>query len=181
MTHDFKQKLEYSLGERKNFDIDLLKKCFAKCISIQKTDIEADKNGIDYIATLTNGATINIDAKTREKGASKFWKYDEPELALEVWSIEPSNTYPGKIGWTLDNSTLVDYILYTFDKSDSDKFFLLPFQILRTVFYNKGKEWTTKYGTKKQTNSNWTSKAIFVPASVILAEINKQMAGIAYC
>ena len=181
MTYSFKNKLEYSLGEREIFDIELLKKIIPKCVSITKTDEDIDKTGIDYIATLNGGATINIDAKTREPGSSKWWMHGEPELALERWSVIRQNNVEPKIGWTLNTKSLVDYVLYTFDKSDSDKYFFIPFQILRTVFQNNGKDWSNKYGIKIQKsehNSKWKSSAVFVPASIVLSEVGKLMQGI---
>lgn len=181
MIHDFRQKLEYSLGERQTFDTNILKTCFAECVEITKTPKEIDKLGVDYIAHLSGGATINIDAKTREKGASKFWHFNEPELALEIWSVIPSGTNPGKLGWTLSDESQVDYILYTFDKSDTDRFYLLPFQLLRTAFKKNGREWNNKYIRKKQNSRDWQSEALFIPASVVLAEINKLTSGTTCC
>lgn len=177
MIHDFKQKLEYSLGERQAFDIDILKDCFFNCVEVKKTDSTMDRQGIDYVAKLSGNALINIDAKTREKGASKYWRYNEPELALETWSVIPTQTNVGKYGWTVSDSSQVDYILYTFDKSDTDKFYLLPFQLLRTSFIKNKNIWCNKYVRKKQYSRGWQSEAVFVPASVVISEINKLMTG----
>lgn len=179
MIHDFQQNLEYSLGAQEKFDINILKKIF-NIDDIQKTTVEVDKTGIDYIATLRRGGTINIDAKTRKPGASKFWDYGEPDLALEIYSSIPDGSYPGKIGWTLNEASEVDYVLYTFDKSDSDKFYFLPFQLLRNGFRQRYNEWTKKYFKKYQPNKGYLSQAVFVPASVVIAEINRQMTGTAH-
>ena len=179
MTHDFNQKLEYSLGERENFDINILKEIY-KYADIVKTDTEIDKTGVDYIATLRKGGQVFIDAKTREPGASKYWKYNEPELTLEIWSVMKTPVNPGKIGWTLSESSNVDYILYTFDRSDTNKFYYLPFQMLRTAFRTHFKEWKKQYFVKTQWSNGWASQAVFVPASAVIADINRQMTGTAY-
>ena len=179
MIHDFSKKLEFSLDARQQFDISILKKIYDYA-DIQKTSAEVDKTGVDYVATLRRGGVINIDAKTREKGASRYWKYGEPELALEIWSAVPTPTNSGKTGWTLDESSQVDYILYTFDSSDTNKFYYLPFQMLRVGFVKHYKDWKKEYPVKRQYSNNWTSEAVFVPASVVIAEINRQMTGIAY-
>lgn len=178
VEHNFSQKLEFSLGAREKFDIELLGRAINGCVSVKKTDIAADKRGIDYVATLNGGAEIGIDAKAREKGASKFWRYGEAELALEIWSVCPSER-PGKVGWTLSDRSNVDMILYTFDKSDCDKFYLLPFQHLRMAFNRHGRSWCAKYLRKKQHSNGWTSEAVFVPASVVIAAIADEMIGIA--
>ena len=180
MIHDFEQKFEFSLGEREQFDIRLIKKILPGCVDIQKTDDEQDIAGIDYVAMLRGGATVNIDAKTREKGASRYWKNNEPELALEIWSVVPDDRHTGKTGWTLSESSNVDYILYTFDSSDCNKFFFLPFQLLRTAFRDNCSDWCEQYAVKTQHSNNWDSRAVFVPAPVVIAEINRLMTGIAY-
>ena len=80
----FEDELNLSLSLAQH-DMDLLKKIIPYCVDVQKTAAEVDKTGVDYIATLSSGARINIDAKTREKGSSKFWKHGEPELVLEIF------------------------------------------------------------------------------------------------
>lgn len=160
----------------------LLTGAINKCVDIIKTDVDTDKNGgYDYDATLQDGAHVYIDAKAREKGASRYWKNGEPELALELWSVVPENGRPGKIGWTLSTKSDVDLILYTFDKADSDMYYLLPFQPLRMAFQKNGPEWVKAYGKKKQTSNGgqWKSAACFVPASVVLNAVMEQMSGIA--
>ena len=176
MIHDFYEKLEYSLTVQQKFDIAILKEKFG-WTDVKKTPKEIDKNGIDYIVTLKDGAKINIDGKTREYGASKWWKYGEPELAIEFWSVFPTETTKGDKGWTFKENTNVDYILYTFHESDSNKFYLFPFQLLRTASIKHGKEWKNKYGIKTQPNERYESKAVFVPASVLINAVNEEMTG----
>ncbi len=170
--NDWQEKLEYSLSAQQEFDIAILKKHIPQCVDVRKTDAEQDKTGVDYIATLKNGAEILIDAKTRTADCAKWWKNGEPEFALEVWSVKGK-----KIGWTLSTKTNVDYILYTFDRSVCDKFFFLPFQLLRKAFREYGRAWKEKYGLKTQYSNGWQSEAIFVPASVVLKAVGRAMVG----
>jgi len=173
-VNDFYRKLEYSRGEREKNDIDILRRIIPQCVSVEKTGIEEDKAGVDYVAILKCGAKIRIDAKTREKGCSKWWKHGEPEIALEKASVIKGGKMV-KIGWTLDTKKEVDEILYTFDIEDSDRIYRLPFQILRTVFWNHGKEWQEKYGLKYQDSGGWKSSAIFIPISEVINAINGEM------
>lgn len=179
MDNNFKQKLAFSLGSREQFDISLLQKVISKCERVEKTDTETDKAGVDYIATLTDGAQIGIDAKSREKGASRYWKRGEAELALEIWSVCPTTNQRGKIGWTLSTKSNVDMILYTFDRSDSDKYYLLPFQPLRMAFQKNGRDWINRYGKKKQSSNKgqWQSEAVFVPANTVISAITEMYCG----
>lgn len=169
----FADKLNYSLGEQQNFDIQILKSYIPHCVEIRKSNLVEDRNGVDYVAILKGGSKILIDAKTREKGAKRFWKRNEPELALEVYSVVENN----KIGWTLNTSSNVDYILYTFDKDDSNDFYFLPFQMLRKAFLENGKKWKNEYGIKNQASDTWHSSAIFVPASKVINAISEIMIG----
>ena len=101
MTHDFNQKLQFSLGEREIVDKNVLKNTICGSVKIEKTDEKLDREGIDYISPLRGGAKVFIDAKTREPGASRYWKNGEPDLALEIWSVVRDERHPGKVGWTL--------------------------------------------------------------------------------
>ena len=177
MTYDFDERLAFSQGKRMKSDIELLKRIIPYCTEVVKADTNTDKQGIDYIAYLAGGAEIGIDAKTREKGASKFWHYGEAELALELWSIYPNGNKEGVKGWTLSDKTNVDLILYTFDSTDWDKFYLLPYQLLRMAFIRKGREWLSSYARKKQTSNNWQSEAIFIPASIVIEAVKAEMQG----
>ncbi len=175
MIYDFDERLAFSQGNHVISDIEFLKKTIPQCIEVIKTDIETDKQGIDYIAKLKGGAEIGIDVKMREKGASKFWDYGEAELALEIWSVCPNNTITGIRGWTLSDKTNVDFILYMFDSSDWNKSYLLPYQLLRMAFLRNGRNWVQKYPRKRQTSNNWQSEAIFVPVSVVIDAIKAEM------
>ena len=84
MIYDFKERLAFSQGRRIKSDIELLQKLIPSCVSVVKTDANLDKQGIDYVAKLKNGAEIGIDVKTRDQGASRYWKKCEPDLALET-------------------------------------------------------------------------------------------------
>lgn len=172
--NDFYQCLEYSLGSRQEFDISLLISHIPDCVSVEKTDVETDKSGIDYIATLRDGSQVTIDAKTRKAGATRYWKHGEPELALERYSVVEKKI----VGWLLkDSKTHPDYILYTFDRRDTDKYYFIPYLLLRKVAYRNGRIWRDTYGLTKQPNHGYYSDAIFVPASVVLKAVYATMCG----
>lgn len=168
--NDFNEKLRYSLGQQQIFDIQLLKQHIPKCTNIIKTDIEMDKSGVDYIAEISGGAQILIDAKTRMRGCSKYWN-GEPELAIEIWSVVEKK----KVGWTFNDNTLVDYILYTFPDEDCKEYFFLPFQLLRKAAIENYFSWCQKYRVKDQLNNGYTSRAVFVPANIVIDAINNAM------
>lgn len=169
MRHDFQQKLAFSKGKRQAADLETIKAMILGCVSVVATDEHTDREGIDYVATLRGGATINIDAKTREPGCSRYWRRHQPELALEIWSVKPSRLGDPrqKAGWTLSEKSNVDLVFYSFPPEDCDEVFLLPFQHLRIAFRTFYDKWKQFYDIKPQDNGTWTSEAMFVPASAV--------------
>ena len=174
----FYDDLEFSMGSRKQADCEMIKAAIPHCVDVRKTDIKDDKAGIDYVATLDHGAEINIDAKTRRKGVKKPNGF--PELAIESWSDKPTvdrngNKTPGKPGWTFSRSTNVDMILYSFDPTDWNKFYLVPFQHLRMAAIKNYWRWRENYRCSEQYNDSWISECIFVPADVVLEAVKNTM------
>ena len=165
------------MGEKIDSDKQLLKNIFLGCTDVQKTSEELDKQGIDYVVTLKDGAEVFVDVKTREKGASRFWKNNVPELAIECWSVCPANGNKGKPGWTFSQKSVVDYILYTFDYSDSKLNYIFPFQILRIASQKNYLIWRDTYKRARQSSRGWESESVFVPADVVIKAINSVMKG----
>lgn len=164
----FRDDFLFSLGHRKDSDLETIRAFFGEsCTSVEKTDEAEDRAGNDYRVTLRRGATVLIDAKARRKGARRWWR-DEPELALERWSVMPCDRCPaGKTGWALDEAKNTDLILFTFDASDTEQAILLPFQHLRMAFRKYLPWWWKVFKHERQQNDGWASEAVFVPASVV--------------
>ena len=73
-------------------------------------------------------------------------------------------------------------ILYTFDKQDTDKFYLIPFVLLHKAAFDNWKEWERRYGIKEHPNTGingrqYHSSGIFVPASILLKTVSNLMTG----
>jgi hypothetical protein len=181
MKYDFREMLNFSIGSRCDTDINTIKSLLSGCESVVKNNSEGNDNGVDYIATLRKGSVVLIDAKTRQKGCKKYWS-GEPELAIEIWSVMSGGKFNtpkerAKAGWTLDESKATDMILYTYDPSDSEKAYLLPFQSLRMAARKNVCGWESKYKVDIQTSDNWQSEAVFVPASVVIDAIKNTFEG----
>ncbi len=135
-------------------------------------------------SSLRRGAEINIDAKTREQGCSEYWKHGEPEFAPEIWSVMPGGKFNisrerSKAGWTLNEANKADYIYLTFHPADTDKVYLLPFQLYRMAFRRNLAEWREWYQVSVQESrrngSRWQSMCVFVPATIVLDSIYWEM------
>lgn len=176
-VYDMQTMLAYSRGIRETTDLVTIQNLIEGCVSVEKTDSEMDRAGVDYVARLRKGAEILIDAKTRTPGCSKHWR-NGPELALELWSVRPTSRSKGKAGWTVCEAKNVDYILFTFDLADSDNVYLYPFQLLRMAFRNNFLKWVEqKYKTDIQNSGGWQSECIFVPEVVVWDAMRQAMTG----
>ena len=90
MNYGFQERLEFSLSNRREDVAQIIKAVLTGCASVVKSGAQDDRSGVDYWATLRQGARVAIDLKTRDKGCSLYWKNAAPELALETWSVVPS-------------------------------------------------------------------------------------------
>ncbi len=171
MSNDFDEKLAYSKGKNGENDIQTIRTMLG-CLDVRQADVSMDKRGVDYIATLRRGAQVFVDSKTREPGCRKYWRSGE-EVAVEIWSVMPGGKHEtpihrAKIGWTLDESKITDYILYTWDKTDCEFAYLVAFQVLRVATRRNLKNWIKMFGTKIQNSGSWESQAVFVPIGIVL-------------
>ena len=180
MTYDFQKQLEFSIGARKGSDPQTITNLLVGCVSVEANTVNGNDNGIDYIATLRGGAKVNIDVKTRSAGCSKYWRGfpKEPELAIEKWSVIAGGRFNmpadrARVGWSLDESKATDMILYTFDSSDTNLAYLLPFQSLRLATRKKINDWMRQHKVDIQTSNSWQSQAVFVPASQVISAIQE--------
>jgi hypothetical protein len=173
MIYDFQERLEFSQGARCETDAKTIMALLDGCKSVRVNESAGNDNGVDYIATLRKGTNVLIDAKTRERGCSMYWRNNQPELAIEKWSVIPGGkfntpTHKAKAGWTIDESKATDMILYTFDKSDCRTAFLLPFQPLRMAARRMMGDWMSRFKVDVQTSGRWQSQAVFVPAQEVI-------------
>jgi len=179
--YDFADRLAFSQGQSENTHPETIRRLIAGCVNVEKAPLEYDKRGIDFVATLRKGATLNIDIKAREFGCSKYWRRDNktgsviPDLALEIWSVVPERNSKGAVGWSLDESKLTDYTLHIYDPKDCQAAFLMPFQLLRMSFRKNFQKWTRRYRVARQSSGSWKSECVFVPSTVVVAAITSEI------
>jgi len=166
----FEERLAFSVGANGEQDMEIIRRCHQGTSRVYKTDTQADKSGIDYIAVLDSGVEVRWDAKRRDKGCSVYWR-DGPDLALERWSDKERQ----RPGWTWDKAKQADYILFTFDPEDHPLAYAVPFQHLRTAFFLRARNWCKQYRVAPQLNKGWVSECVFVPATVVLDAISDRM------
>ncbi len=173
--YSFREQLARSKARRQDSDIDTLRLMFPRSARVSKTTAAEDRAGVDYHIILRRGARLLVDAKSREQGCARWWN-GSPELALEIWSVKPGGLYrtppaQQKTGWTLDESSDVDLILFTFDGADHEYAYVRSLPLLREVFRRHAREWQARYKTDIQCsrygNLRWQSECVFVPLPVV--------------
>jgi len=174
-NYRFQERLEWSKGRLGETDIDTIRNVLSGCVCVEEAPVDIDKLGIDYIATLRLGSKIHLDVKRRERGVSRYWD-GEPELTLEQWSVCPSGSLRGVVGWTLDESKATDYVLYTFDPSDCGTAYLIPFQLLRMAYLHNNGAWRQRYKIGRcTTDGRYETESVFVPCSKVLEAVSAEM------
>lgn len=160
------------------------------CIRVDKTPKKDDVSGSDYKAILSGGAHFLVDGKDRRKGCSRYWKNGSPEVALETWSVVAGGKYATpdeckKIGWTLSEKTMVDFVLFSFHPTDySGPPFLWSFQLLRSAFVLNYDKWVGNYRLRndetppRNGKRGWESEFVPVPAWVVHQAICDVMNGL---
>ena len=182
VNYDFQERLAFSFGEQRDTDLATIQAMIDGCVSVTQADEKLDRSGVDYIARLRRGAELLIDAKTRDRGCSKWWVQGVPELALETWSARPGGKFGiardrAKVGWTLCEAKNVDLILFKFHPDDSRKVYLACFQLLRMAFRRNLGKWSGQFNTGVQSSSSWESECLFVPANVVYAAMLEASVG----
>jgi hypothetical protein len=171
--YNFQSQLAFSVRSFGRTFEQIISETLPGIVSVEKTCVDVDKTGVDYIATLRGGSRINIDLKLRSEGCSKFWKNGVEELALEVWSVMPEGNMKGKAGWTLDEAKDTHYTLHAFSEKDSHNAYLLPFQLLRKAFRLNAKRWMEQFRVEVQSSGSWKSQCVFVPALMVVSAISE--------
>lgn len=175
MIYNFQNRLAMSKGARLDTDKETIHRLLDGCVSVETACTSLDKIGVDYVAKLRRGAKVYVDAKTRERGCSRYWN-GCPEVAIEIWSVMPLGKYKtpperAKAGWTLDESKITDMILYIWHVQDSEIAYLLPFQNLRMATRKNIRNWMSKYKNDIQDSECWQSRAVFVPVNEVIQAV----------
>jgi hypothetical protein len=131
-------------------------------------DIQKDKQGVDLEIVTPDNQSITIDVKQRNSGSSKYWGLGMPELPIEFWScIERKQP-----GWIIDDTKINDWVLFVFDPSDSNHYFLFHTNELRKVAKYRIHTWRRNYKTYIQhTKGNWEdyhSEVAFIPVKELI-------------
>ena len=158
-THDFRERLAWSESQSDEpFWDAVYRKAFPNMVFHHAStgDTQSQRQGIDRLIHLTNGRTLYIDEKKREK--------DYPDICLEYISVDRT----GAPGW-IEKDLNIDFLAYAF--MPAKKCFLFPWLQLRRAWLHFGKEWKARYFNPKAQNRGYTTISVAVPIDVVQSAV----------
>jgi hypothetical protein len=159
--HDFKERLAFSeqAGHEPFWDA-VYRKAFPNMVNHMPCpgDHESQRQGIDRLILLNNGATLKIDEKKREK--------DRPDILLEYLSNDVTNAP----GW-IEKNLAIDYIAYAF--MPSKRVYMLPWHFLKAAWQKNKAEWLKQYKIPPAQNNGYRTHCVAVPINVLYNAVYK--------
>lgn len=155
MIHNFNERLAWSeRGSSEPFWDAVYRKAFPNVVNHMQTlgDTASQRMGIDRVIHLSNGKTLYIDEKKREK--------DYGDILLEYVSVDRT----GAPGW-MEKDLAIDYLAYAI--MPRHIVYLFPWLMLRRAWLNFGERWKVKYKTCPAKNGSYTTLSVAVPLEVV--------------
>lgn len=180
-VRDFGDDLAWSAGHAIGEDIGaILKNIIPLVTSLRRASMDQDRSGTDWWVDRASGLdALSVDVKIRDIDPIEEFRVDD--LALELWSVRPHGSNPGKIGWTFDPSKRTDFILWSWTRTG--RYFLVSFPLLCQASILHRGEWETRFTHKIQKSGGagrvgWESECLFVLRRTVIDAIEELSAGI---
>jgi hypothetical protein len=148
--HDFNERNAFSLkASDEPFWEAVYRKAFPNMTSMTiNNDLALQRIGIDRVIELSNGRTLHIDEKKRDRVYQ--------DILLEYLS----NDRTGAPGW-VEKDLAIDYLAYAF--MPTQRCYLYPWPLLRRAWIRYGEEWRRTYPPKKAENATYNTWSTPVP------------------
>lgn len=156
MIHDFNERLAWSeRGGEEPFWDAVYRKAFPHLLNHMRCtgESQAQRMGIDRLILLSNGKTLYIDEKKRERVYN--------DILLEYLSVDRT----GAPGW-MEKDLSIDYLAYAF--MPTKVCYLFPWDMLRRAWRAYGETWKATYIPHvKGANNGYTTWSVAVPIKVV--------------
>lgn len=161
MIHDFNGDLAFSLDNRDEpFWQAVFMKAFPTMVQSELCeDLALQRDGVDRIITLRNGATIKVDQKLRRKVY--------PDILIEYISIDRPVAKPG---W-IEKDLTIDYLAYAF--LPNKRCYMYPWLLLKRAWGTFGEQWKIRYGVREAINNGYSTWSVPVPISELRDKISR--------
>lgn len=154
-THDFIERLAYSnRASCEPFWDAIYRKAFPNMVNhMQCTgNTTSQRQGIDRLIHLSNGKTLYIDEKKRER--------DYPDILLEYISVDTTKTP----GW-IEKELMIDFLAYAF--MPSLRVYLYPWPLLQRAWRGYKERWMIQYSPVQAKNRSYSTWSLPIPISVL--------------
>lgn len=153
--HSFQTSLQWSVGSDHELMWDAFyRKAFPNLVNHMPClgDTDSQRMGIDRLIHLSNGETIQVDEKLREK--------DYGDILLEYISVDKT----GAPGW-IEKDLNIDYLAYAILPTRIG--YLFPWRLLRRAWGQWGEMWIQKYGPTIAPNNGYNTVSVAVPVKIV--------------
>lgn len=123
-----------------------------------KGNTDSQRQGIDRVIHLSNGKTLYVDEKKREK--------DYGDILLEYISVDRT----GAPGW-MEKDLSIDYLAYAV--MPCHRCYLFPWLMLRRAWLHYREQWIGKYETRVAKNSSYNTLSVAVPTAVLRSAVSQ--------
>lgn len=163
MIHNFNERLAWSeQGSTEPFWDAVYRKAFPNLVNHMQClgDTASQRMGIDRLIHLSNGRTLYVDEKKREK--------DYGDILLEYVSVDRT----GAPGW-MEKDLAIDYLAYAV--MPCHRCYLFPWLMLRRAWLHYREQWIGKYKTCPAKNGSYTTLSVAVPTAIVLGAVKQAM------
>ena len=163
VTHDFRERLAFSeSASAEPFWDAVYRKAFPSLVNHMQTTgaTTSQRMGIDRVLHLSNGQTITVDEKKREREYS--------DILLEYIS----NDKTGAPGW-IEKDLAIDYLAYAF--MPTQRCYLYPWHMLRRAWIHFSPEWKQLYRPVAAQNAGYTTWSLPVPIPILRSAVGRAM------
>jgi hypothetical protein len=161
--HDFQERLLWSEdASGEPFWDAVYRKAFPNLVNHMQCNgnTTSQRMGVDRVLHLSNGRTLYIDEKKRER------EYDD--ILLEYVSVDST----GAPGW-MEKDLSIDYLAYAF--MPSKRCYLFPWLMLRRAWMRFGEDWKQQHRIVQARNNGYSTWSVAVPIAVVQQAVRRAM------
>lgn len=153
--HDFNERNEWSKkAKQEAFWEAVYQQAFPSIVKCEFiTDLVHQRNGVDRLLTLSNGITLTVDEKARDR-------FDTGDILLEYLS----NDRTGAPGW-IEKDATIDYLAVGF--VPSKRCYLFDWRMLRQAWFKHKDAWMVQYRLPPADNRTYKTWSVAVPIKVL--------------
>lgn len=184
--HEFGERLAFSEGIVPGDSVmSAVSRIVPNATGVVRSTEQQDRHGTDFWVERSHGLpAISLDMKNRS--FCPIERYGSDDACIETTSVYRGSHGPPwddsgreKPGWTVDYRKRTDFIVYTWQKADGVRFWVVPFVPLCAVARQSWRAWAQSYPERAAKNRGYITLSTYPPRRVITESIEKITCGVA--